>query len=247
MCEKNKRKEWFLRIMCETAYCDFSKFVTLTYSEENVPLVATDEGLLGTLNHEDYKDFVKRLRKNLGEIKIKYYMCGEYGETQSRPHYHVVMLFYGDISRIDLRVRIERAWRLGYVQIGTVTPRSVMYCLKYMRKMNNINTNQQIKKPYQRVSQGLGLDFLKENENLIIENGYIAHNLKKYPVPRYFRKKSEKLDQKFKETLSSEDFASYEESLYENYAEKQKDKSVSKTEQVKRNYEAREKIAKRKI
>ena len=79
-------------------------FVTLTYSEENVPTIAyTDiskkdnyeycEEL--TLCKKDFQNFMKRLRFHYKDKynwdNIRFFACGEYGEQTGRPHYHTII------------------------------------------------------------------------------------------------------------------------------------------------------------
>ena len=62
-------------------------FVTLTYDNNHVPI---SEHGFPTLCKRDFQLFMKRLRFNTG-VKIKYYVAGEYGSTNHRPHYHAVI------------------------------------------------------------------------------------------------------------------------------------------------------------
>lgn len=69
--------------MAELEYFDYKGcFVTFTYNEENLPPNRS-------LRRKDMTDYWKRLRKSLEGTgkKIKYYMCGEYGDQFERPHY----------------------------------------------------------------------------------------------------------------------------------------------------------------
>lgn len=65
-------------------------FVTLTYADSVLP----DSG---TLNPDDVKKYIKRLRKNTG-VKLRYFLVGEYGEKTHRPHYHIIFFTNGGIK-----------------------------------------------------------------------------------------------------------------------------------------------------
>lgn len=87
-CRIAHSREWATRIIHEASMYDDTGFVTLTYDDEHLP---EDGGL----RKKDFQDFLKLLRYHLGDVKIKYYMCGEYGEKNHRPHYHAIMFGVG--------------------------------------------------------------------------------------------------------------------------------------------------------
>ena len=64
-------------------------FVTLTYDDDHLPEY-------NSLNYKHFQDFMKRLRKS--HSGVRFYMCGEYGEDFSRPHYHALLFncFFSD-------------------------------------------------------------------------------------------------------------------------------------------------------
>jgi hypothetical protein len=61
----------------------FTYFVTLTYSPADIPP-------MGSLQKRDCQLFLKRLRKNT-KLKLRYFLVGEYGEKNQRPHYHCLI------------------------------------------------------------------------------------------------------------------------------------------------------------
>lgn len=70
---------WATRILFESQLHDRNSFITLTYDDSHLPNPPT-------LVYKDFQDFLKRLRKKFG--KLRFYMCGEYGEQTFRPHFH---------------------------------------------------------------------------------------------------------------------------------------------------------------
>ena len=92
-CRIAKRKEWSLRMLHELTYHPQSSFVTLTYDDYHLPPCCS-------LKKRHLQLFLKRLRKNLGERRIKYFACGEYGGQTMRPHYHAI-LFGSGLTRED--------------------------------------------------------------------------------------------------------------------------------------------------
>lgn len=185
VCKDQRKKQWFIRIMAEVAYCDFTKFFTLTYSNEFLPNPEAPR-----LKHEDFQRFFKRLRKELKGIRLKYYMCGEYGEELGRPHYHCILMIYGDLGEININKVIRDKWPEGHVDIGSVTPRSVMYCLNYMDKLYLLEAkNPHEVKPYQKMSLGLGDTYFNANKDNLGSKGYITYEGVRYDIPRYAKDK----------------------------------------------------------
>lgn len=132
-----------------------SWFLTLTYSDENLPVG-------NSLNPRDVTLFLKRLRK-LSAGRIKYFYCGEYGDTTERPHYH--MILYGrdfpDRKIIKRREKgdlydseeLKKIWKLGNVWIGAVTPQSCAYTARYIMKKV---TGEKAKEHYETVILATG-------------------------------------------------------------------------------------------
>ncbi|AXH78130.1 MAG: replication initiator protein [Microviridae sp.] len=116
--------------MHEAQLHDSNWFATLTYKVDP-----------RSLQHEDMQLFFKRLRKIQ---PIRYFMCGEYGETYSRPHYHAILF---GLQLNDLKVYSEnhgntlyespmltKVWGLGHINVGRVTVESANYVASYCTK-----------------------------------------------------------------------------------------------------------------
>lgn len=137
-CKMERSRQWAVRCVHESSLYEDNCFVTLTYNDENLP-----EG--GTLVKSDVQKFLKRLRKNYPARKIRYFMCGEYGEKLSRPHYHLILfnLDFADKKfwrmsnsghRIYTSKELEAIWGKGYCEIGSVTFGSAVYVAQYTLK-----------------------------------------------------------------------------------------------------------------
>lgn len=112
-------------------------FVTLTYADEHLPKD-------GSLRKSDFQKFMKRLRRKFGKGP-RYYMCGEYGEQNERPHYHAC-LFNLDLGDLELEYTddkgnkhyqsktLDKLWKLGRTEVGTVTFESAGYVARYCTK-----------------------------------------------------------------------------------------------------------------
>lgn len=189
-CLQKRSREWTFRLEQEAKFAYGSKFLTLTYAEDKIPV--SENGLM-TLYKKDYQDFMKRLRWNLDGLKIRYYACGEYGTKTYRPHYHAVV--FGLPKDFSIR-ELDQAWQNG---ITTVSPGNIKrhaYVSKYITK-GKWNTQRfgeyDDRLPeFSLMSKGLGKSFLtermkrhiRENETTqVMINGY------PHPLPRYFREK----------------------------------------------------------
>lgn len=99
-CRHAKALEWTIRCVHESTLHKGNSFITLTFNDENL-------NRKGTLVEDDFKNFMKRLRKyflnppiffskeekNLWyeAFGIRFYHCGEYGEDLARPHHHAII------------------------------------------------------------------------------------------------------------------------------------------------------------
>lgn len=84
-CSLDYSKEWSFRCLLEASLHRDNCFVTLTYDNSNCPY---------EISKKDVQDFLKRLRKAVFPLKIRYYCCGEYGSKYLRPHYHLILFGY---------------------------------------------------------------------------------------------------------------------------------------------------------
>jgi hypothetical protein len=122
--------------MHEAQLHEHNWFITLTYDDDHIPQY-------GSLHYPDFQKFMKRLRK-VANSSVRFYMCGEYGDEFSRPHYHAC-LFNFEIPDLQVLKRtakhvlytsklLERLWPFGFVTIGHVTPESAAYVASYCIK-----------------------------------------------------------------------------------------------------------------
>ncbi|AXH77727.1 MAG: replication initiator protein [Microviridae sp.] len=134
-CRLERSRQWAIRCMHEASLHEFNSFVTLTYDDAHVPAD-------GGLHHAHFQKFMKRLRKRFPQ-DIRYYMCGEYGPVNNRPHFHVILfgLTFTDLSLwkrtsadevIFRSATLEKLWPFGFSSIGAVTFQSCAYVARYI-------------------------------------------------------------------------------------------------------------------
>jgi hypothetical protein len=145
-CRMESARQWGIRCLHEKKMWPDNSYVTLTYSDSNLP-----PG--GTLCLRDVQLFMKRLRKSRGASKsnpIRFFLGGEYGEGNARPHYHALLFNCGFRDKLLLgtnkrgenlytSAELSSLWSvdgvtLGFCTIGDVTFDSAVYCAKYALK-----------------------------------------------------------------------------------------------------------------
>lgn len=181
-CRIAHSREWSLRLLHELGYWDHAVFLTLTYDEEHCPL---------SLSKRELQLFWKRLRKELAPRKIKYFACGEYGDTYGRPHYHAIVF---GLQGTDEKV-VQECWNNGFVMLGGVSQKSIGYVTGYVLKKYGKDKNKEMyeqygrQAPFQLVSAGLGLRYALDNSDLLSDNLECKYNGRSVGVPRYYVKK----------------------------------------------------------
>ncbi|AXH74310.1 MAG: replication initiator protein [Microviridae sp.] len=136
-CRINRRRHWANRLMLESSSHEFNAFVTLTYDDEHLPdscgcKTCQGKHITGTLRPRDPTDWLKRVRFALGEKErvIRFYLVGEYGDENFRPHYHL-MLF--GASQFDHALLCEK-WSKGLVQTAECNQHTCSYIAGYVTK-----------------------------------------------------------------------------------------------------------------
>ena len=184
-----------------------ASFVTLTYSDECVPRDFS-------LRYRDFQLFMKRLRKAYPEREIRFFMCGEYGETTCRPHYHAIIFgvwFEGatrycgpsDSPQFSSPV-LDRLWPSGIATFGEVTFESAAYVARYiMKKVTgdaaedhytsvDLETGEVFRRTpeFCRMSnrRGIGADWFDKFHSDVYPRDYVVVRGKESKPPRYYDK-----------------------------------------------------------
>lgn len=189
-CRIDKRNEWTWRLSAELRYSD-GVFVTLTIDEDNMlPSRSVYKASL--------QRFFKRLRKKLGDRKIKYYAVSEYGLQDMRPHYHCIIVglscgkpLTADLGDIPL---IRSCWKYGFIKVEPACKSNIRYVLKYLDKEQDVKKWKrelpQLTPPFHIMSQGIGAYWIcNEGRKLIGENEMFYYDNAFRPLPRYYKEK----------------------------------------------------------
>lgn len=185
-CLMSKRTDWAFRLQQEYKYSKSACFVTLTYDQKHMP---TDM----SLDVRHLQLYLKRLRKMEGKNKIRYYAVGEYGTKSGRPHYHI-LLFNASQENARLAWRDIKRKPIGMVHIGTVTPASVAYCLKYIVQPEMKEPTDGRKKAFSTMSRAYGIGGRYLTDEMIAwhradDRNYVIVEKQKRRLPRFYREK----------------------------------------------------------
>ncbi|AXH77437.1 MAG: replication initiator protein [Microviridae sp.] len=212
-CRLERSRQWALRCVHEAKFHELSSFLTLTYDDEHLPAD-------GSLDHRHFQLFMKRLRK-FHHGKIKFFMCGEYGDTTRRPHYHAIVYGIDFADKVrhsknehgDTLYRsdtLTNLWQLGHAWLGNVSYRSAAYVARYSLKKvtgekakehyQNLDTGTgeifQIRPEYIAVSKGFGLRWFEAYKSDCYPSDFLTHEGRKFSVPKYYDKLLERTDPK---------------------------------------------------
>lgn len=237
-CLLENSRQWATRCMHEAKMHKYNCFLTLTYDEKHLPP-------FNFLRHSDFQLFAKRLRNALsrkgdGAIACdtlndlatrrygasphapaktaRYYMAGEYGETNGRPHYHACMFGinfndkeYHTTTPAGYRVykskTLDSLWQLGFASIGELTWESAAYAARYQLKkagqkqgketeILNLETGEILKRPreYNKMSRnpGIGTPWLDQYFTDVYPRGKVIINAQESLPPRFYDSKAKK-------------------------------------------------------
>lgn len=146
-CRLERSRQWAVRCMHEASLHPCNSFLTLTYDDEHIrwsPVTGEQ-----TLYKRDLQLFMKRLRKHLEPLKVRFFACGEYGDNTYRPHYHLIL--FGFDFRSDRRLykmsnagfpyyisdTLNKLWSFGYCLVADVSFDSCAYVARYVTKKLN--------------------------------------------------------------------------------------------------------------
>jgi len=202
-----RSRQWAMRCMHEASMHRENCFVTLTYNDQNLPVN-------GSLNYSDFQKFMKRLRKICG--KVRFYMCGEYGDDHGRPHFHACLFGYrfDDLVRwkrsssgclVYRSRRLESLWPFGFSSVGDVNFDSAAYVARYcMKKITGYGSDEAYRRVcestgevYQLVPEfnkmslkpGIGATWFDKYKDDVYPHDYVIVNGKKVKPPKYYDKR----------------------------------------------------------
>lgn len=210
-CRLERSRQWAVRLMKEAKLHDRSSFLTLTYDDAHLPRLPNGTP---TLVLEDVQNFLKRTRAHFEPHRLRFFQCGEYGETTLRPHHHMI-LFGEDFCKDREPIAPSRSgypqfmsplltelWGKGRCTISEVSFESAAYVARYCLKKvtgKGAKFSYQGRKPeFVTMSRrpGIAAGFFDEYKNDIYPHDEVIPDLGRPPSmpPRFFDKLLEKVD-----------------------------------------------------
>jgi len=204
-CRLERSRQWAIRCYHESTLHDDNCFLTLTYSEENLPVD-------GSLDVRTFQKFMKRLRKKFRTQRIRFFHCGEYGAEFGRPHYHACIFgfdfadkrFYKSSNGHKLYTSevLDAVWGLGDCYIGDVSFESAAYVARYiMKKVTgdralehytsfNLYTGEvcKISPEYVTMSRrpGIGADWASQFSSEVFRDDFVVINGREVKPPKFY-------------------------------------------------------------
>lgn len=210
-CRLERSRQWAVRCVHEAQMHSSSCFVTLTYNDANVPYDMS-------LNYDHYQLFMRKLRKVVGVVR--FFMCGEYGEINSRPHYHACLFGLDFPDKYSWRVTdagsesfrspiLEQIWTRGDCEIGEVNFESAAYIARYIVKKvtgdaaaeHYQSVDVRTGEIYNRVPEfcqmsrrpGIGATWFERYHREVFPRDRVVINGREASPPRYYKKLLDKM------------------------------------------------------
>lgn len=148
-CRTRKAALWTHRLTLERSSCESAAFVTLSYTDAELEDLSVGDWsgsrpLIPVLVPKHAQNWLKRFRKEIAPRRIRFYMVGEYGDKQGRPHYHFAIFGFpgcqngrtNHLNRACCSVcsLVQRTWPFGSVDVGELNEKSTAYIAGYVAK-----------------------------------------------------------------------------------------------------------------
>lgn len=206
-CRLKASQDWQSRIIHESRLHRDAIFLTLTYGNDHLPPH-------GSLSIRDWQLFMKRLRKET-KRKLRFVMCGEYGPTTLRPHYHAILFgWWPEDSKVQKGGKhpvwtsktIDKCWGKGHHSFGTVTGQSAGYVAGYTikkaigekaraarveRVLPETGEVVQVEAEFFNMSRrpGIGHGYFERYGQELDQHDFVVVNGVRRSVPKYYDKK----------------------------------------------------------
>lgn len=199
-CNLERSRQWAIRCMNEAQLWPHNSAITLTYETAPRELI-----------YRDFQLFLKRIRQRYAHKTIRFYMGGEYGERNGRPHFHA-LLFNHDFkdkvyykttqagSKLYKSEILESLWGHGYTSTGECNFQAAAYIARYcLAPVDRSSATQEIIDPdtgevharrreFSKMSlrPGIGKEWLEKYMTDVYPHGAIVHDGIEQKPPRYY-------------------------------------------------------------
>lgn len=217
-CKYNARVGWTFRLTEHARHQKEAWFITLTYDQENIPLLDYETGeivrgmqnnrsnMCESLDAEDLRKFLTGLKKRqlrayneymqetqspsevIKKPKLSYFAVSEYGGKLGRPHYHIIL--FNLWEHLAAETKLETLWKKGKVETESLNPALIHYATGYLFEKNKYIKGKQ-QRPKLWASKGIGEQYVKRNYKFHQDNlnPWIWFNGYKIAMPQYYKDK----------------------------------------------------------
>lgn len=138
-CKERSSRDWAIRLTCEASLHAQSSFITLTYDREHLPKD-------GSVSKREMQLFLKKLRKHFSQVRVRFFLCGEYGGLTGRAHYHACLFGVGFLEDrkpagkskgghpLYESETLTKLWGKGRCTVQDLTRETAAYCARYTDK-----------------------------------------------------------------------------------------------------------------
>lgn len=217
-CRLERARVWAVRCVHEARMHRDNCFLTLTYDACSLPAN-------GSLIKRHLQLFMKRLRDYCfreHSVRIRFYACGEYGDLNMRPHYHVLLFgfefadkkFYcksGENSIYTSKV-LDEIWGMGACKIGELNFDTACYVARYVMKKvdgklrdeghylvydaDGVVSEREPEFPLMSRRPGIGASYYAKYGQEVRDHDTLVIKGREVPSVRYYDKLFERLDPK---------------------------------------------------
>lgn len=187
-CMKKKAREWQIRLQEEIRHNKNGKFITLTFSNEELEKLRENENETeNDIATKAIRRFLERWRKKFKK-SVKHWFCTELGHNGTeRIHLH------GILWTDENHITIQQIWKYGMIWQGKfVNEKTINYIVKYIHKMDTDHLGY---KPKVLTSAGIGKGYIERPDSKLnkynknTDESYKFRNGQKSSLPIYYRNK----------------------------------------------------------
>lgn len=189
-CRIEKTRQWGMRAEHEAKFHDENCFITLTYAPEHLP---------ASLEKRPLQLFIKRLRKSLCGIKVKYIASGELGDNYDNPHYHICLfgwspkdiqfLYEKQGAKYYTSKMLEMLWGYGFIIVTDLNFATARYTAKYAIKKQLGKEEKTLPAEFFVCSQGIAKEHVNKYGADMAIKGKTYSNNHECNLPRYYKEK----------------------------------------------------------
>lgn len=173
LCRDNIIKDWAGRCIAEAETTQYAYWCLLTYGDERIGDLGKIRAVC--LTYSDVQKYFKRLWKKIG--KFKYFIVGEYGSSNDRAHWHLLIFSDNPLPdvQVDGQLRNQGDWKLGFSSFNEFHYRAAYYCCKYLFK--DANDDLKVAEHYMSKKPPIGHEWFQQLAEKYVDAGLAPQDL----------------------------------------------------------------------